>query len=154
MQPLDDRPDSPEAGDPQAVEKALRAVTQDLRHLQQDLAIKFSEDFTRLLSETSRLSEEIDKLLIQQQQQQQLQQLQSLSQEQKAQQQQLVEQLESLSQQQKAQQEQLTAQLADLVAAQVQERLTKRIDELAAAARQSASAAADARLAQIGRAHV
>lgn len=147
MQPLDNRPDSPEAGDPQAVEKALRAVTQDLRHLQQDLVVKFSEDFTRLLSETSRLSEEIDKLLIQQQQQQQLQKLQSLSQEQKAQQQQLVEQLESLSQQQKAQQEQLTAQLADLVAAQVQERLTKRIDELAAAARQSASAAADARLA-------
>jgi drug/metabolite transporter (DMT)-like permease len=146
MQPLDDRPDSPEAGDPQAVEKALRAVTQDLRHLQQDLAIKFSEDFTRLLSETSRLSEEIDKLLIQQQQQQQLQQLQSLSQEQKAQQQQLVEQLESLSQQQKAQQEQLTAQLADLVAAQVQERLSQRIDQLAASAKQSA-AAADARLA-------
>jgi drug/metabolite transporter (DMT)-like permease len=146
MQPLDNRPDSPEAGDPQAVEKALRAVTQDLRHLQQDLVVKFSEDFTRLLSETSRLSEEIDKLLIQQQQQQQLQQLQSLSQEQKAQQQQLVEQLESLSQQQKAQQEQLTAQLADLVAAQVQERLSQRIDQLAAAAQQSASAA-DARLA-------
>ncbi|MBW4497745.1 MAG: DMT family transporter [Oscillatoria princeps RMCB-10] len=148
MQPLDNRPDRPEAGDPQAVEKALRAVTQDLRHLQQDLAIKFSEDFTRLLSETSRLSEEIDKLLIQQQQQQQLQQLQSLSQDQKAQQEQLVERLESLSQQQKAQQEQLAAQLADLVTEQVQERLTKRIDELTAAARLSASpAAADARLA-------
>ncbi|WP_017721478.1 DMT family transporter [Kamptonema formosum] len=146
MQPLDNGPDRPEAGDPQAVEKALRAVTQDLRHLQQDLVVKFSEDFTRLLSETSRLSEEIDKLLIQQQQQQQFQKLQSLSQEQKAQQEQLVERLESLSQQQKAQQEQLTAQLADLVAAQVQERLSPQIDELAAAAKQSV-AAADARLA-------
>ncbi|MCU0518467.1 MAG: DMT family transporter [Oscillatoria sp. Prado101] len=146
MQPLDNRPDSPEAGDPQAVENALRAVTEDLRHLQQDLVVKFSEDFTRLLSETSRLSEEIDKLLIQQQQQQQLQKLQSMSQEQKAQQEQLVERLELLSQQQKSQQEQLTAQLADLVAAQVQQRLSPHIDELAAAARQSAIAA-DARLA-------
>lgn len=112
MGPLDNRPDNYGASDRRAVEMALRAVTSELKHLQQDLILQLAQDITRLLAEKSRLSEDIDKL--------------------KAQQQQIrSQQLEGLSQQQALQQQQLAQQMAEMLASQLQQRLMQRIEAIA-----------------------
>ncbi|MBD1937442.1 DMT family transporter [Microcoleus sp. FACHB-68] len=120
MGPLDNRPENFAAGDPRAVETALRAVTQELKHLQQDLILQVAQDITRLLGEKSRLNEDIDKLRIQQQQLR-------------------LQQIEGISQQNNAQQQQLAQQLAEIVASQLQERLTTRLDQMADTLRLSLS---------------
>ncbi|MBD2041588.1 DMT family transporter [Microcoleus sp. FACHB-672] len=122
MGPLDNRPENFAAGDPRAVETALRAVTQELKHLQQDLILQVAQDITRLLGEKSRLNEDIDKLRIQQQQLR-------------------LQQIEGISQQNNAQQQQLAQQLAEIVASQLQERLTTRLDQMADTLRHSLSEA-------------
>ncbi len=112
MGPLDNRPDNYGASDSRAVEMALKAVTSELKHLQQDLILQLAQDITRLLAEKSRLSEDIEKL--------------------KAQQQQIrSQQVEGLSQQQALQQQQLAQQMAEMLASQLQQRLMQRIEAIA-----------------------
>jgi len=118
MGPLDNRPDNLGAGDPKATEAALKAVTQELKHLQQDLILHLAQDFTRLVGEKYRLSEDIDKLRIQQQQLR-------------------VQQLDSISQRASAEQQALAQQVAEMVASQMQAKLMSRLDEIADGMRES-----------------
>ena len=111
MGPLDNRPENYGPSDPRAVEMALRAVTSELKHLQQDLVLQLAQDITRLLAEKSRLSDDIDKLKMQQQQLR-------------------TQQMDAISQQQIAQQQQLAQSMAETLAAQLQERLFQRSEEL------------------------
>lgn len=111
MGPLDNQPDNYGASERSAVETALKAVTSELKHLQQDLILQLAQDITRLLAEKSRLSEDIEKL--------------------KAQQQQIRnQQLETIFQQQALQQQQLVQQMAEMLANQLQQRLMQRIDAI------------------------
>jgi drug/metabolite transporter (DMT)-like permease len=117
MGPLDNRPDN-RTGDLKAAENALSAITQEIKHLQQDLILNLAQDFTRLVGEKYRLSEDIDKL--------------------RAQQQQLYSaQLDNFLEQQKASQQALAQQLAEYVASQLQDRLNARLDQMSDTLRQS-----------------
>lgn len=112
MGSLDNRPDNLGAGDSKAAEAALKAVTQELKHLQQDLILHLAQDFTRLVGEKYRLSEDIDKLRVQQQQLR-------------------LQQMDSLSQRSSAEQQALAQQVAEMVASQMQAKLMSRLDEIA-----------------------
>nr|WP_261224996.1 DMT family transporter [Ancylothrix sp. D3o] len=109
---MDNRPDNLGAGDSKAAEAALKAVTQELKHLQQDLILHLAQDFTRLVGEKYRLSEDIDRLRVQQQQLR-------------------LQQMDSLSQRGSAEQQALAQQVAEMVASQMQAKLMSRLDEIA-----------------------
>ncbi|HIK29029.1 MAG: DMT family transporter [Oscillatoriaceae bacterium SKW80] len=125
MGPLDNEPENYGARERSAVEMALKAVTNELKHLQQDLILQLAQDITRLLAEKSRLSEDIEKL--------------------KAQQQQIRnQQLETIFQQQALQQQQLVQQMAEMLANQLQQRLMQQIDALASVGNPSLNNSASA----------
>ncbi|MBD2122105.1 DMT family transporter [Trichocoleus sp. FACHB-262] len=66
-EPLRDPLASAEAGEPQT-EQTLKAVSQDLKRLHQDLIVQFAQDIARLQAEKSHLIEDIDQLRDQHQQ--------------------------------------------------------------------------------------
>jgi drug/metabolite transporter (DMT)-like permease/cell division protein FtsB len=99
-----------ESDDPKAAEQILRAVTQDLRNLQQDLVTQLNQDIRRLQAEKSRLVNDVEKL--------------------QSQQQALQSQYEvSLSHQQLAQQQAWAKQLALVLANHLQTALSERLSQ-------------------------
>lgn len=69
MGQLDNQPENAPAGDPQAAEARLRAMTQDIENLRHNLLGQLSQDVERLQREKSQLIEDIEKLQAQRQQQ-------------------------------------------------------------------------------------
>lgn len=69
MGQLDNQPENAPAGDPQAAEARLRAMTQDIENLRHNLLGQLSQDVERLQREKSQLVEDIEKLQAQRQQQ-------------------------------------------------------------------------------------
>ncbi len=131
MAQLDNQPENYGAGDPRAAQDALRAVTEELKRLQQDLNVQLAQDISRLRTEKSLLIEDIESLRVQYRQLQ-------------------AQQMESLSQQQMVQQQRWIKQLAQVMASHLQERLLERIDEINAASVQPfASIGASPSLPQI-----
>jgi len=108
MGQLDDLPENLNATDPREAEKALSAVTEGLKNLQQDLIVQL----TQLQTEKSRLLSDIHHLRAEQQQ------LQS-------------QRLNLLSKRQAAQQQLWAKQLAQAVAAYLQEILVQRLNQIA-----------------------
>ncbi|HEY9653197.1 MAG TPA: DMT family transporter [Coleofasciculaceae cyanobacterium] len=80
MEPLDQQPNSSDAGNPQTAEALLQLMAQDIENLRQNLLSQLSHDIERLQKEKEQLIEDIE-------------QLQSQRQQQLAQQQQLVRQI-------------------------------------------------------------
>lgn len=101
-----------ESGDAKAAETALKAVTQDLKSLQQGVIVQFAQDMARLQGEKARLLEDIDRLRTQQQQLQ-------------------AQNTTTLSQRQVAQQQLWAKQLAQALAAHLQDMLMQRLNQLA-----------------------
>ncbi len=100
------------SGDARAAETALKAVTQDLKSLQQGVIVQFAQDMARLQAEKVRLLEDIDRLRTQQQQLQ-------------------AQNTTTLSQRQVAQQQLWAKQLAQALAAHLQDMLMQRLNQLA-----------------------
>ena len=69
MGQLDKQPDNVGAGDPQAAEARLRAMTQDIENLRRNLIGQLQADVERLQREKSQLIEDIETLKAQRQQQ-------------------------------------------------------------------------------------
>ncbi len=69
MGQLDNQPENAKAGDLQAAEDRLRAMTQDIENLRQNLLGQLSQDVERLQREKTQLIEDIEKLQGQRQQQ-------------------------------------------------------------------------------------
>src|SRR4028118_1578477 len=69
MGQLDKQPENSGAGDPQAAEALLRAMTQDIENLRQNLVVQLSQDVERLQREKALLIEDIERLQTQRQQQ-------------------------------------------------------------------------------------
>ncbi len=111
MTQLDNQPENYTTGDARASQDALRAVTQELKRLQQELNQQLDQDITRLQAEKFRLIEDIDQLRGQHQQLQ-------------------AQHTEYLSGQQIAQQQRWVKQLAQVLATHLQERLTERLDQI------------------------
>src|SRR5919202_2071341 len=62
MGQLDKQPENSGAGDPQAAEALLRAMTQDIENLRQNLLVQLSQDVDRLQWEKFQLIEDIENL--------------------------------------------------------------------------------------------
>src|ERR671933_582881 len=62
MGQLDKQPENSGAGDPQAAEALLRAMTQDIENLRQNLLVQLSQDVDRLQREKFQLIEDIENL--------------------------------------------------------------------------------------------
>jgi drug/metabolite transporter (DMT)-like permease len=76
MGPLDNRTENSGNGEYQVTESLLRAMAQELEHLQKNLIVQLNQDVERLQSEKNRLLQDIDRL--QGQHQQQVEQQQQL----------------------------------------------------------------------------
>lgn len=118
MTQLDNQPDNHTTGDVRASQDALKAVTQELKRLQQELSQQLDQDITRLQAEKFRLIEDIDQLRGQHKQLQ-------------------AQNTEYLSGQQIAQQQRWVKQLAQVLATHLQERLTERLDQITSNSAQS-----------------
>lgn len=112
MAQQDNRPESFGTGDSRAAEQALKAMTQELKNLQQGLIVQLGQDVSQLRAEKARLTEDIAQLRAQ------YQQLQS-------------QQLDVLSRRQLAQQQVWAKQLAQVLAAHLQEALTQQLNQAA-----------------------
>src|SRR6476469_4558983 len=115
--PLRDALGSVDAGDPQT-EQTLKAVSQELKRLHQDLIVQFAQDIARLQAEKSHLVEDIDQLRSQHQQLQ-------------------VDGYAALDQRQLAQQQAWAKQLAQAIADHLQILLMQRLNQAAANSRQA-----------------
>lgn len=122
--PLRDALGSMEAGEPQT-EQTLKAVSQELKRLHQDLIVQFAQDIARLQAEKSHLIEDIDQLRSQHQQLQ-------------------VDSHEVLEQRQLAQQQAWAKQLAQAIADHLQNFLMQRLNQSTANSRQSWGQTVDA----------
>ncbi|MBW4486756.1 MAG: EamA family transporter [Trichocoleus desertorum ATA4-8-CV12] len=116
-EPLRDPLASVEAGEPQT-EQTLKAVSQELKRLHQDLIVQFAQDIARLQAEKSHLIEDIDQLRGQHQQLQ-------------------AESHEALEQRQLAQQQAWAKQLAQAIADHLQIFLMQRLNQSGISTRQN-----------------
>nr|WP_290222098.1 DMT family transporter [Trichocoleus desertorum] len=116
-EPLRDPLASVEAGEPQT-EQTLKAVSQELKRLHQDLIVQFAQDIARLQAEKSHLIEDIDQLRGQHQQLQ-------------------AESHEALEQRQLAQQQAWAKQLAQAIADHLQIFLMQRLNQSGISSRQN-----------------
>jgi len=108
MEPRDDRPETPPT-EPNGVEATLQALSDDLQTLRKDIVVKLLQDITRLQAEKSRLTGEVEKLHAQQQ---------SLA----------PSTWDAGTGQPTGDGQVWTQELAQLLAAQLQERLSERLD--------------------------
>jgi len=69
MGQLDEQPENMGASNPQAADVLLRAMTQDIENLRQNLVVQLSQDVERLQKEKSQLIDDIEQLKAQRQQQ-------------------------------------------------------------------------------------
>jgi drug/metabolite transporter (DMT)-like permease len=113
MGQLDDQSNTP-TNATHTAEEILRAVTQDLKNLQQGLIVQLAQEVARLQAEKARLMTDIEKL---QTHQKALQ----------------VRQIETLSQQQIAQQQLWAKQLAQVLANHLQALMLQRLNQIATA---------------------
>ncbi len=100
------------AADVQLANAALKAVTQELRGLQQSLIVQLAQDVARLQAEKARLTGDVDRLRAQQQQLQ-------------------TQQLAALSQRQVAQQQLWAKRLAEALATHLEGAILQRMDQWA-----------------------
>ncbi len=110
MKPQGNQPGDSDATDVQAANLALKAMTQELKGLQQSLIVQLAQDVARLQSEKARLTGDVDRLRAQQQQLQ-------------------AQQLEALSRRQIAQQQLWAKRLAEALAAHLEGAILQRMEQ-------------------------
>lgn len=114
MGPLDNLPQDPGSQDPRELQHLLMSMTREIRDIQHTLMVQLNQDVTRLHQEKDQLRQDISNL---QGQQKQLQ----------------TRQIQGFNRQQLAQQQLWSKQLAQVLASNLQDELSQRFQELAAA---------------------
>lgn len=114
MGPLDNLPQDPGSQDPRELQHLLMSMTREIRDIQHTLLVQLNQDVTRLNAEKDRLRQDISHL---QRQEKQLQ----------------TRQIQGFNRQQLAQQQLWSKQLAQVLASNLQEELSQRVQELAIA---------------------
>ena len=114
MGPLDNLAQNPGSQDPREVQHLLMSMTREIRDIQHTLLVQLNQDVTRLNAEKDRLRQDISSL---QRQEKQLQ----------------TRQIQGFNRQQLAQQQLWSKQLAQVLASNLQEELSQRVQDLAIA---------------------